>query len=284
MTIELTTWLKQVAQQRNPVWVDGCAYGETLLNKGKPAPWDDVGALVSYIKQLQGLLKSDVLVIDIARFYEFWLNSNPNLLAAMGVKKRLGYALRTLLADQTARDQLHEVVMAICTSCSNTPIVLSMPSPKLWIGTAHAKAKNIDQVEVSWEDAESGAMYMADFLRIFSDCSLSGILIEDGGLAGPQHDTHIRSYQPIFNVANHYHWEVSLKGCAPSYTPAPELGVAVAISESNSDAQGQILASQCWRESVELPLAQDKFWYVIIPRDAVPEQVLEVLAKLREEP
>lgn len=283
MSINLQAHLSTVAQQQTPLWIDGWDYGEKLLRKGS-SPWGDVAALVSFFNQLQSLIKSDVLTIDLGSFYDYWLQEHPALLGAMGAKNRLGYALRTLLADAEARRHLKEIVSAICQVHKTTPVLLSFPSPRRWLGTAHGKAKQLQNVEVSWQDAESGAMYLADFLREFSGCGLSGIVIREVSGEAPGCDKETASYQPMINVARHYEWSVVLDGCADDYAPAPEVGVTLCLGLSNDKAQGRKLAPSFWSgsDSPDITLADNQFWRVDIPADAVPERVLDALATLRE--
>jgi hypothetical protein len=282
MPLDIKTHLAQVAASQTPLWVDGWQYGQQLLNKGGAAPWADVGAFVSFYSKLQGLVQSDVLVVEVGEFYQNWLLDNPALLAAMGEKRRLGYAMRTLLADQGARNQLHEIVKAVCDTNAGTPVLLAMPSPKRWIGEAHCKARALDTVEVSWDDAESAAMYVADFVRSFADCDLSGVLLRDTVGGGPADSSDVARYQPVINVAQHYHWQVSLDGCADGFVAGADSGVALCLGAPGDNKQVAKLSAVDWEKAGSQSLAQDQSWYVEVPPDAVPEQVLEVLAKLRE--
>lgn len=284
MSINLQAYLATAAAQQTPLWIDGWAYGEKLLRKGA-APWDDVAALVSFFNQLQGLLKSDVLTIDLADFYEHWLATHPALLTAMAGKSRLGYALRTLLADAAARQHLKEIVGAICGVHKNVPVLLSFPSPRQWLASAHCQAKQIEQFQVSWDDAESGAMYLADFLREFSGCGLSGIVLREEEGEAPLNDSEMARYQPLINVAKHYGWSVVVDGCQDSYAPGENTGVAVCLASSNAEAQGRKLPATFWAGdgAVDVTRTGSQFWCVSIPVDAVPEKVLDGLATLREQ-
>lgn len=281
MTLSLTEHIQGVSAESIPLWVDGWNYGQHLLNNGRKAPWEDVGAFISFHKQLQGLVKSDVLTIEIGEFYDFWLEENLNLLTAMGEKRRLGYAMRTLLADPAARSHLHEVVKAVCDSNPGTPVVLSMPSPRQWIASAHGRARNIDSVDVTWEDAESASMYVADFLRYFSDCQVSGILLRDLTEKGPASEDDVLRYQPVINVAEHYKWQVILDGCKGAFAPESSLGIALSLGSHESCAAGQKTSPELWEGGVPASLSEKQFRYVQIPEGALPERVLEVLGSLR---
>ncbi len=281
MPVEIKHHLQKIAEERSPLWIDAWAYGQQLLNRGNHPPWDDVGAFVSFYGRLQGLVKSDILALEIGNFYACWLRQNPALLATMGEKRRLGYALRSMLADPAARAQLHEVIKAVCDSNPDVPVLLALPSPKQWMASAHCHARQLDKAEVSWDDAESASMYVADFLRCFADCELSGVLLRDAEDAGPAGDGDVARYQPVINVANHYHWQLILDGCADDFLPAPDSGVSFTLGKPGSEAWGLKLPAKCW-ESAEVPETNGLgLRYLTVPQDAVPEQVLEIIGKAR---
>lgn len=284
MPLDIRSHLTQLATDRTPLWIDGWQYGQRLLNRGEAAPWHDAGAFVSFFGRLQGLLRSDVLVIEVAAFYRKWLQDNPGLLAAMGEKRRLGYALRTLLADQHARAPLHEIVKAVCDTNPGLPLVLALPSPRQWMGEAYCRAKGLDSVEVSWDDAESGAMYVADFLRVFADCDVSGLLLRDAPGAGPADASDVARYQPVINVARHYRWQVVLDGCADGCAADPGSGVSLCLGSPDSDSPIAKFPAADWDRAGSAKLAGKLCAYVEIPPEAVPEQVLESLGRLRDEP
>lgn len=281
MPIDLKNYLQGVAARCTPLWIDAWAYGQQLFNKGNPPPWGDVGAFVSYHRQLQGLVKSDILVVEVESFYDNWLQNNAGLLVNMAEKRRLGYALRTMLADAAARSQLHEIIKAVCDSNKNMPVVLALPSPKQWMANAHCRACKIDRAEVGWDEAESASMYVADFLRCFSDCELSGVLLRDLDTTGPASASDVARYQPVINVAQHYGWQTVIDGCADNFLASPESGVTFCLSEQSAEGGGLKLPKGCW-DGTELPqFSGHGFWHVTIPQHAVPEQVLEIIEKMR---
>lgn len=282
MTVALDQHLRQAGRDHCPLWVDAWAYGRHVLRRDAAAPWDDVGALVAHHRQLQGLVKSDVQNIDVGDFYQAWISNHPALLAAMGEKRRLGYALRTLLADGASRAQLKEIVAAICECYGQQPVVLALPSPRAWIGRAHCQARGLEQVEVTWEDAESAAMYMADFVRTFSDCSLSGLLLLDEAPDGPACAEDLLRYQPLFNVAQHYRWQVAVVGCSEGYQPEPGKEVSQVILERVHSGAGATPGRDFWQTGDPGTRATPAFWYVEVPATAVPETVLDRLDTLRQ--
>ncbi|MBV1919517.1 MAG: hypothetical protein KUG73_02455 [Pseudomonadales bacterium] len=300
MAIDITHYLNTNPSEQPPVkhsvWVDAWDYGNKLLNKGQPAPWHDIAAIIAHIKQLQSLVNSDIVTLEVGDFYSAWLRFNPDLLHAMGQKRRLGYALRTMLADQDARKQLKEIIDALCESYCDKPVVLAIPSPKQWIASAYCTAKDIDSVDISWDDAESASMYVADFLRCFSGCGISGLLIRDNTDQGPASDAEVARYQPVLNVAEHYRWQCILDGCPHSYIPNPVTGINFSLRRrqfsqlSLQQHQSQQppppftalkLTAQDWTEHPSSVKPDGTCCYVCIPSDAIPETVLEKLTHLR---
>ena len=278
MTTDLKDHLLAVSASRTPLWIDAWRYGEKLLNKGQPAPWDDVGGLVALAGKLQDLVGSDVITVEIPSFYDHWLAHNPVLVQAMAEKRRLGYPLRTLLADQGARQHLHQVVDALGDCHPGSPLVLAIPSPRQWMARAYCRARGVESVEVSWDDAESAAMYLADYLRSFADCRLSGVVVRDSPGDGPTDASEVARYQPLINVAQHYRWHVVLDGggdgALDSYNGNDVLilgGPIDGLTGFRLDDFGAVSDAN----------DEKHYCYIRVPEDATPERVLETLEKLR---
>jgi hypothetical protein len=281
MTVALDAYLQKIAEDRVPLWLDPWSYGIQVLRKGSPAPWNDVAALVSFHRQLQGLVNSDVIGIDAADFYRYWLAAHPGVVADMAEKRRLGYALRTLLADTRARNHLKENVTALGECYCDKPLILACPSPRSWIADAYCQAHPGETVNASWEDAESAAMYMADFLRNFADCALSGLLLVDACGTGPASNTDLEHYQPVANLAHHYQWQVVVMAGASHYQTGPAHSGFHTITEGAADRAGVRLHQDFWTGGETPQAGNPQFWYASIPADAVPETVLDRLDTLR---
>jgi hypothetical protein len=278
---DLSSHLVSIAAERVPLWIDAWRYGERLLNKGQPAPWDDVGMLASFTGRLQSLVSSDVFMVEVASFYDHWLQRHPALLQAMAEKRRLGYPLRTLLADQGAREELHQIVEALSGIHGDVPLVLAMPSPRCWMALACCQARGLGSVEVNWDDAESAAMYLADYLRVFADCQLSGVLLRDLPGEGPADASEAARYQPVVNVARHYQWcvvldsgvEGGIEGCNEEgllFLGSP-IGGLSALRVTDVDALPELPGD----------FGARYYCHVQVPEDGNPERVLECLQELR---
>lgn len=276
MSVVLTEYLEKLGTERTPLWIDAWAYGKTLLAKGDEPPWGDAGQMAAYHRQLQSLVASDVVVIELESFYHSWLQRSPGLLAAMAGKKRLGYALRTLLADTAAREHLHEIVDALAGLYPDRPVLLAMPSPRYWMAIAYCQAHASSEVNVSWDDAESASMYVADYLRSFAACDIGGVLLRDS--EGPSTDEELARYQPVLNVAEHYRWQLVLDGCSNGYQPATAQGVNFCLGDGAGSSTCPKSSVDVWQGGAAQKAA---FLYLTIPADAVPESVLEWLEAAR---
>src|SRR5262249_9164480 len=147
-----------------------------LLANGN-APWLDTAAFVAWQRKSMGLLKPDVATLPLAPAIDAWLAANPALRAAMAAKSRIVFALKTLLADEPLRAHLVELARGLGAAV-NQPLALVMPSPRAWIASAYRQAHGSD-AEVSEDDVDSASVYIADFLRVFGDVRVDGLLLDD---------------------------------------------------------------------------------------------------------
>jgi len=63
--MSIASRLVAAAGTRRLLWLDHCAYSARLLAGGR-APWLDVAACAAWLRQAQGLLRSDVLALPLA--------------------------------------------------------------------------------------------------------------------------------------------------------------------------------------------------------------------------
>ena len=262
--------LHEINASRIPIWIDSKDYCLHLLNKGEPLPWRDSAELVAFLRQQQSLTQSDVIALPVYDFFQYWLRKNPGLQVQMGEKRRLGFALKTLLASPEARQHLYELVCAVTDSFTQTSVVLEIPCFKKWMGEMHCLAKQKESVDVTWDDAESAAMYVADFLRVFADANVSGFLIAGGGI---QEISSIQQsvLQPCLNVAEHYRWGCFLKGY---------------VLENSNVPVGSLTPQPLSADSISNPtsvLQNIRFLYLIVPKEANPENVQELLSIAQQE-
>lgn len=271
--------LDRLQSQSRTLWLDASAYGAGLLAGGS-APWLDVAACTAWQRKLQGLLKNEVATLPAAEVIEAWLAAHPALRAAMAAKSRTVYALKTLLADEALRAHLLELGRALHAGLPGQPLVLVLPAPRAWVALAHAQAQG-SGIEVGDDDADSAALYLADFLQTFAEAGLDGLLLVEDESQPPLTAATMACYQSVANVAAHLRWDLGLlapvlaEDCTAlpsgwSYAIAPRALVLLPTA--------RVLPATYWSGA---PAEPGDFVYARVPVDARPEAVLERLAALR---
>jgi hypothetical protein len=261
------------------LWLDANAYGARLLAGGQ-APWLDIAACTTWQRKLQGLLKNEVATLPATAVVAAWLDAQPALRAAMAAKSRAVYALKTLLADQALRAHLLELTRALRAGLPGQPLVLVLPAPRAWVALAHEQAQG-RRIEVDDEDADSAALYLADFLQTFAEAGLDGLLLVEDAAQPPLSAATLACYQSVANVAAHLRWDLGL--LAP--TLAEDCGAlpagwsyAIAPHALAPLPTARALPAAYWSGTAAEP---GDFVYAEIPAEAQPEAVLERLAALR---
>jgi hypothetical protein len=210
--------------------------------------------------------------------------ADQDLRSAMAARSRPGYALRTLLGDERARADAADAVGALAATKGPVPLVLTVPAPGRWLAAAAAQA-HPGAAPPEAGQAETAAMYSADFLRTFGDAGVDGLLVDEGPVPAGQL-TDPEAYRPVLNVAEHYGWPVLIRTEAAAAWPhGPVPGVALWIGSSapapaaaaaGSGAPGRwgvVAGPDFWADAdppadADLVLAQ-------IPAQADPEAVMK---------
>ncbi|MDM4769094.1 hypothetical protein [Solimonas sp. SE-A11] len=254
---------------KRPLWLDYGDYAGALL-AGGAVPWLDVAGTIALQRKAQGLLRSDVLQLPVAAVTEAWVAAHPALREAMAAKRRAVVPLKTLLADESLRAHLVELAKGLRSCFAEAPLALACPSPRAWVAAAYRLAHG-ETVEVGEDEADSAAVYMADFLRCFGEAGIDILLLQEG-----EEPPLPELYTPVLNVAAHYRWEAGLQG--PAGTPAAGLAFVIAPDSTS----GRPLAPAYWGGAAAEDCPPQGFRHAAIPADAQPESVLQRLAELRQ--
>ena len=273
---------ERIAAGNGCLWLDYRAYAGALLANGS-VPWLDADALIGWMRKAQSLLKSDVVPLSLGVVAEQWLSAHAELKLAMGAKRRAVYPLKTLLADADFRAYLTELSRAMRPSFAKQPLFLVLPSPRLWLIQAATRALPGESVEVDADAVDSAAAYIADFLREFADCGIDGLLLQESAESEPASMEDLQLYQPVFNVASHYRWELGLALPAATHDFALGEGPGFAVSPRNVSAKilGLMVPGGFWGGAAAPQWPAGGFLYAEIPADARPESVLDRLSALR---
>ena len=276
--------LERLAASGTPaLWLDDLDYSDKLLAGGK-TPWHDGAEYVAYRRKAQGLLKPDFMVVPIGAFARAWVAAHPELKEAMTGKKRAVVPARTLLADEGLRLHLVETLKGVRAAFAGVPLVLSIPSPRAWVIEAYALAFGDDaEVEVGGDEADSCAVYVAEFLRSFGESNVDGVLLEEREGAEPVSAEELGWYQPVMNIAGHYRWDLGVRLPSGSGFSGDATGAQFVISPKpvTGAVNGLALGDAFWTGDAAPAAAAGSFRFATIPKDAVPEKVLDRLNSLR---
>src|SRR5882757_6343815 len=258
-----------------PVWFDSLAYCRAKLLGGASVPWAAPGELGAFTAKAQGMFGSDALLVDIADLCASRVGADPELRAAMALRSRAGYALRTLLADDTVRTIAVDAVIAISGGSNGTPVVLSIPSPARWLTISAEQAGHLAEPPDA-DRADTAAMYLADFLRVFGTAGVDGLLLDEGPVDAAEL-VPADAYRPVLNVAENYGWPTLI--CTPAAAAWPNgavAGVAGWIGTASPTPRG---ATWGW-------YAGGDFWtgadvpsdaglvFAVVPEEADPDSVM----------
>jgi hypothetical protein len=260
----------------NPLrWLDWFDYGKRVVLNGKDIPWGDTTALVNFIGQGRSLLKLGVVSMDLGDYFAFWLQENPAVVETMRGKKRIGFALKTFLGNPSLRADLKELVGCVA-SASDTPLVLVVPSPRKLLPWAHDTANGASTGVVEDIAVDSATVYLADFLREFSDAGIAGILVREEGTQ--DFGVTLGSlYRPLNNIGEAYQWSVGLDLDGSLATNLDDFDFVISKANDCDGLVAHPLPDDFWTSG---ECHYGAFVFGRIPIDAIPEKVLEILDRV----
>jgi len=268
---------------QRPLWLDSTDYSARLLEGGQ-APWLDVANFLAWQRKAQGLVRSDVIALPAEPVIAALLANNAELRSAMAAKTRVLFPLKTLLADSMLRDHLIEMLRGLRACFSNAPLAMAIPSPRRWIARSYAQAFGADaECDAGADEYDSASMYVADFLRVFSESNLDIVLLDETDGNEPASSAEIEWYRPVLNIATHYRWMMGLRLPRAETSPGTVDGVGFYIAPRGLDiTTGISTPVEFWTGSSAPPCLPGQFRFATIPVDANPESVLDRIAFLRQ--
>ncbi len=284
MAIDL---VKYVSAGEGPpkLWIDFNAYTKKLLLADGENPWANPASYMSFYGQAHGLVNADVVVIDIWDLFHHWMLEDEEAIPSMAGKKRITVAAKAMLEAYAPRELLAEVLTAISNNYGGSvPIVLVMPSPRSILIKANKAANGVD-VEPEEAHIDTASMYVADYLRYFSEVDLSGVLLREDPESMPGSAEELSWYQPIFNVAKHYRWSVGmhLPFSNNGFSAPDDVNFSIVPSDCSAadSSDGKDITKSLWEAKDSVSPANNGFYYLTIPEDTTPELVLDTLSGLR---
>jgi hypothetical protein len=193
--------------RERPVWFDAADYGRAKLLAGA-VPWNSPAELVAFFGKLQNMFRSDAILVELADVLTQRVSRDEGLRTAMAAGIGRGYSLRTLLADEQARATAVTAIRAVAATKNTVPILLTVPAPGRWLEQAAPQAPS-DPASPDPAQVEVAAKYIADFLRIFADMPVDGLIVDEGPPDGGL--TPLEAHRPVMNVADTYGWPVLVR-------------------------------------------------------------------------
>tara|TARA_R110001592_G_scaffold363341_1_gene684423 strand:- start:44309 stop:45163 length:855 start_codon:yes stop_codon:yes gene_type:complete len=283
MALDLVTYLKS-GEGSPRLWVNFNEYTKKLLLGDGENPWTSPAAYMSFYGQAHGLVKADVVVLDVWDLFQHWMEEDDKAIPSMAEKGRLTYALKVMLEAFAPRELLAEVITAVSNNYrGSTPIVLVVPSPRSLLVKAH-KAATGNNAEPEEMAIDTAGMYLADFLRYFSETELSGVLLVEDEELMPASTEELSWYQPVFNITKHYRWSVGIQlpfsGDGFNVPGDVDFAITPAASAISADTLGVDISQPLWQGD-EIVGKGNGFYYFSIPADSKPESVLDTISTLK---
>ena len=284
MAIDLVNYLS--AGEGTPkLWIDFNAYTKKLLLAEGENPWANPASYMSFYGQAHGLVNADVVVMDIWDLFHHWMLEDDEAIPSMAGKKRITVAAKAMLEAYAPRELLAEVLTAISNNYGGSvPIVLVMPSPRSLLIRANKAANGVD-VEPEEAHIDTASMYVADYLRYFSEVDLSGVLLREDPESMPESAEELSWYQPIYNVAKHYRWSVGmhLPFSDDGFNVPDDVNFSIVPADCSvvESSKGKDISKVLWEAKDAVSPAGNGFNYLTIPEDTTPELVLDTLSSLR---
>ena len=259
-----------------PTWFDAAAYGRARLLGGGDVPWASPAELSSFFAKIGGMFRSDAVLVDLADLFAQRTAADQQLRAAMAKRSRPGYALRTLLGDEQARSTAVEAVRVLAATSGPVPLVLTVPTPGRWL-VAAAQQAGSDPGPPDAAQAETAAIYSADFLRMFADTGVDGLLLDEGRVPAGEL-IHPEAYRPVLNVADYYQWPVVIQTDAAAawpHGPVPDIALWLGSAAPSQPAGrwGVVADADFWGGAD--PSAGADLVLAAVPVEADPETVMK---------
>ncbi|MDD3765018.1 MAG: hypothetical protein PHP86_17125 [Nevskiales bacterium] len=262
-------------QARRLLWLDARAYAERLLAHGA-LDWLDVGKVIVWQRQMNGLLPSDVVTLDVEPVIAAWLRASPSRPEAMAARRRATYALKVLLLDDALRRHLVELAAALRGSFTGHVLALAFPEPERWLQWAHAAAHGEVAADADTDAVETAGTYIADFLRSFADAGLDAVV-----MSGEWSPAKADAVRPVQNLCAHYKADCGWRATGATDAPADAgFDFVVGSAAVPGICSGITVPAAFWSGAAPEAAAPGGFRYATVPPELPPETALQRVVEL----
>lgn len=272
--------LDRLNAEQPVLWLDYTEYAGALLSRGE-IPWLDAIGLIAWYRKAQSLLGSDVIALPMGDLMHAWVGATAALRATMEVKRRVGFALKTVLADAALIEHLQTVVAGLRGNYPSLPLAVACPSPREWVRVTHQLIYQ-ESIDVDEDAADAAAMQMAAFLRNFGTLGLDVLLLQESELTEPANPADLACYQAVVNVAALYGWDIGLMLPGRRYHDGTHTFQFLITPQTRASHDvGCVVPMAYWSGDQAAACQAARLRFASIPRMAMPERVLERIAQLK---
>jgi hypothetical protein len=273
---KINDWV--IGQRDRLVWIEFDPYAHKIF-AGAASDWHSSATVfVNGIGQALGVVKTDVLSIDLIAPYVGEVEFD-------GAKP--AQAIEDMLQLEGPRKFTEQVIDALAHRFADQlDLVLKIPSPAQMYRLAGCGEPP------SFDDLDDVGIGLSNLLREFSSKTVAGVLVSTSEMVSTDEAEALES---VIGAAQHYAWRVALSLDSPTTLPAefpavdcdvfllPNVAAEHFIDHDQSVVKiGGALSPRYWQdESIAVAGSACPVLYGKIPSDAHPELVVKRVAALR---
>ncbi len=253
------------------LWLDAHAYGVRILAGGRE-PWANPSELGLFYRQLQDLLRPDILELPLAPAFILDLTE----FASQADDVEMADAFDRTVANGRVAALIDQGLHAITGANPSLPLAVGLPGPAALLSLVSAGA-----IATAGKDAlDIAALALSDLIRALSSHKITWLALHE------QHSHALTYGQGIVNVTRHYGWHLALMdketpADAASYT-AYDLVFPPAGGVTEGKGGCAMFDITVWQDSSEFVIPFTATWLrAEVLSTAQPETVLATLKRLR---
>lgn len=271
------------AMSAQVLWVEHQAFAQHTLLAGQNPPWQEPVALASWLSKAQGLLNQLPVIVSLEEGLRAWISQESALIQDLRATKGVLGPVKALCAHPGFTTWLSQLCAALHTQLPRGRWALQVPCPAWWLRHLNDLARDSSGAHIDPDDAEDGAVYIANALRAISPDTLE-VLIIDTRLPGQQDMS--AGADTLQKFSSHYQWSFGLRA-HQRLTAAPkgmDFEVLDALEQESCAHDHRIGLSTtlacAWAALPTKSASNHDFIVVELPTQQAPEDVLPALRAL----